>query len=55
MSSYLFRCNRCLKPFTRQLSLQELKDVRIACPFCRSADVKQQQSSLYPVTAEKVA
>jgi hypothetical protein len=55
MSSYLFHCNHCLKPFTKQLSFQENEDDGFVCPFCRSGDVRQEQSVFYPDTTEKIA
>jgi putative FmdB family regulatory protein len=53
--SYLFHCNQCLKPFTKQLSVQEREKGGAICPFCWSNDVKQQISTLFPVVAKKIA
>jgi putative FmdB family regulatory protein len=53
--SYLFHCRDCLKPFTKQLSLQEYVEGRVVCPSCGSDDVEQQLSRFYAVTSKKSA
>jgi putative FmdB family regulatory protein len=55
MPSYLFHCHDCLKPFTKQLSLQEYEKGGVVCPFCGSDDVEQQMSLFYVVTSKKSA
>ena len=55
MPSYLFHCRDCLKPFTKQLSLQEYEEGGVLCPVCGSDDVEQQLSLFYAVTSKKSA
>jgi putative FmdB family regulatory protein len=55
VSSILFHCRECLKPFTKQVSLHDYEIDGAVCPSCGSYDVEQQLSIFYPATSKNSA
>ena len=55
LSSHLFHCRDCLKPFTKQLSFHDYEQDGLVCPICGSKEVEEQLSLFYPFTLKKGA
>jgi putative FmdB family regulatory protein len=53
MPTYDFKCEKCGKKFTLQLSISEYEKTRFRCPKCKSTRVKQQIVPFQTVTGKK--
>jgi len=53
MPSYDFRCEKCNKKFTLQLSITEYEKTKFRCPKCKSIKVKQQIVPFQTITSSK--
>jgi putative FmdB family regulatory protein len=53
MPTYEYVCIKCGTEFMRIMSLQEYEAGQVACPKCKSAEVKQQMSHFMPKTSRK--
>jgi len=53
MPTYDFRCEKCNKKFTVQLSISEYEKTKFRCPKCKSTRVKQQIVPFQTVTSHK--
>jgi putative FmdB family regulatory protein len=53
MPTYDFKCEKCNKRFTRQLSIAEYEKTKFRCPKCKSVRVKQQIGSFQAITSKK--
>ncbi|MDR3609210.1 MAG: zinc ribbon domain-containing protein [Ignavibacteriaceae bacterium] len=54
MPTYEFKCIKCGKTFSLQMSFSEF-DLKkaIACPYCKSEDIKRVFSNFTAVTSRK--
>lgn len=53
MPDYDFRCEKCNKKFTLQLTIREYEKTKFRCPKCKSTRVKQQIAHFQTVTSSK--
>ena len=53
MPTYDFRCEKCNKKFSLQLSITEYDKTKFRCPKCKSTRVKQQIAPFQAVTSKK--
>ncbi|HJX34053.1 MAG TPA: zinc ribbon domain-containing protein [Desulfatiglandales bacterium] len=53
MPTYDFRCEKCSKKFTLQISITEYEKTKFRCPKCKSTRVKQQIVPFQTVTGKK--
>lgn len=53
MPSYAFECQSCHGTFTLSLSLRDREAANIACPSCRSAQVRQLITNFMVKTSKK--
>ena len=53
MPSYEYRCEKCAKVFSIQLSMSEHDKENITCPDCKEGRVVQQYSAFYAQTSKK--
>jgi putative FmdB family regulatory protein len=53
MPGYDFKCEKCNKKFSLNMSISEHADAKVKCPKCKSAKVKQQLSSFQVKTSRK--
>ena len=53
MPIYDYKCGKCGKSFTLQLSVEQHDKGRIKCPKCGSTRVRQQISSFSVITSKK--
>lgn len=53
MPTHEFRCEKCNKPFTLNISVSEYEKKKVKCPKCKSAKVKQQITYFQTKTSKK--
>jgi putative FmdB family regulatory protein len=53
MPSYDFKCEKCNKKFTLNLTIREYETTKFRCPKCKSVRVKQQITPFQTVTGKK--
>jgi putative FmdB family regulatory protein len=53
MPSYDFRCEKCKKKFTLNMSISEYDKTKFRCPKCKSTRVKQLITPFQTVTSKK--
>lgn len=53
MPTYDFKCDKCNKKFTLNLSISEYDKTKFRCPKCKSTRVKQQITAFQTVTSKK--
>ncbi|HQF41281.1 MAG TPA: zinc ribbon domain-containing protein [Ignavibacteriaceae bacterium] len=54
MPIYEFKCNKCGKPFSLQMTISEYDTTKsFVCPHCKSKSVKRVFSSFTAVTSKK--
>lgn len=53
MPGYDFKCEKCNKKFTLNMSITDHENKKIRCPKCKSTKVKQQISSFQVKTSTK--
>lgn len=53
MPTYDYRCEKCHKAFSVELTVRQHDTRRIACPKCGSHAVKQQISPFFAITSHK--
>ncbi|MBN1848018.1 MAG: zinc ribbon domain-containing protein [Deltaproteobacteria bacterium] len=53
MPSYDFKCEKCNKKFTLNLTIREYENTKFRCPKCKSTKVKQQITPFQTVTGKK--
>ena len=54
MPTYEFKCNKCKKKFSLQLSISEYEKIKsFACPDCKSKNTKRIFSGFTAVTSKK--
>lgn len=53
MPVYDYKCLDCNKDFTLVLKVAEHEKRKVACPKCKSKNVKQIPSAFYAVTSKK--
>ncbi len=53
MPTYDFRCEKCNKKFSMQLSITEYDKTKFRCPKCKSVRVKQLIAPFQAVTSKK--
>lgn len=53
MPDYDFKCEKCKKKFTLQLTISEYENTKFRCPKCKSTRVKQQIAPFQTVTSSK--
>jgi len=55
MPRYEFLCHGCKKIFSKQLTIREWEERKVACPHCGSKKVEQSWSAFYAITSKKSA
>ncbi len=53
MPTYVYRCDQCGEEFSRIMSFKEYEETKVACPKCKSAEVKQQLTEFIARTSRK--
>ncbi len=53
MPTYVYRCDQCGEEFSRIMSFREYEEGKVACPACKSAQVKQQMTGFIAKTSRK--
>ncbi len=53
MPTYEYRCEECGEGFFRVMSIKEYGETKVACPKCKSDQVKQQMSEFIARTSRK--
>ena len=53
MPTYDFKCEKCNKKFTLQMTVGEYEKTKFRCPKCKSVRVKQQIGSFQAITSKK--
>jgi putative FmdB family regulatory protein len=53
MPTYEYICVKCGEQFMRIMSLKEYEEGQVACPKCKSTEVKQLMSEFMPKTSRK--
>jgi len=53
MPTYAYACEKCGKEFSVIMSMREYEEVKVACPQCKSTEVKQQMTEFITRTSRK--
>jgi len=53
MPTYDFKCEKCKKKFSLQLTISEYDNTKFRCPKCKSVRVKQQITAFQAITSKK--
>ncbi len=53
MPTYMYRCEKCQKDFSRIMSLSEYATEQVTCPKCQGSEVKQQLTEFIAKTSRK--
>ncbi len=53
MPTYLYLCEKCGKEFSCIMSFKEYEEGKVACPACKSGEVKQQMTGFIARTSRK--
>ncbi len=53
MPTYDFKCGKCRKAFSMTMPISQAGKKKVACPKCKSTQVRQQFSMFSTVTSKK--
>jgi len=53
MPTYAYYCEKCGEQFTKIMSMREYNEAKVACPKCKSTEVKQQMTEFIAKTSRK--
>lgn len=53
MPTYMYRCDQCESEFSQIMSIREYNETKVACPKCKSTEVKQQLTEFIAKTSRK--
>ncbi len=53
MPTYMYLCGKCGEEFSRIMSFREYAEAKVACPKCKSEEVKQQLTEFIAKTSRK--
>ena len=53
MPVYEYRCEKCERDFSVEMSISEYSREKVTCPNCNSPDVKRQISVFQTITSKK--
>ena len=53
MPTYMYLCDKCGAEFSQIMSIREYNEAKVACPKCKSTEVKQQLTEFIAKTSRK--